>query len=334
MAFRIMMAGGGSGGHVYPLVAIAEEVKRLSPQYHRLVQMRFIGDGELMATSARQLDISFRHVSAPKWRRYKSAQNFFDILKVPIALIQSVIYVWSYMPDVMLIKGGYAAFFPALAARIMFIPLVVHESDSIPGKTNSYWARHARRVFLAFEHARQYFPKIDTEVVGNPIRPELLAPRQRKTYDKPVVFITGGSQGAKVINDVVELARAELEKNFTIIHQKDGTWNAEQMAQAYTDADVIVSRAGSSIFEIAASGKPAVLIPLDGSAQNHQEANAQEFGHHGAIVLPQSNLTEHILISEIKRAYDEREKLSASIKAFARPDAATIIAKELLYARI
>lgn len=333
MAFRIMLAGGGSGGHVYPLVAIAEEIKRLAPEYHAKVGMRFIGDGDLLAQEAKKLGIAYRRIFAPKWRRYTSGKNFFDIFKVPIAFLQSLLYVWAYMPDVMLIKGGYAAFFPALAARLLFVPLIVHESDSVPGRTNLFWEKHARRVFVAFEHTKQYFKSDSVELVGNPIRPELLQPRERQTFDKPVVFVTGGSQGAQAINEIVDLAKFELEKNFHLIHQQDGSWSAEQMAQAYADADVIVSRAGSAIFEIAAAGKPAILIPLDSAAQNHQVVNAEEFAKHGAVIIEQDNLTPHILIHEIQRAYERREELGPSIKAFAKPNAATIIAKELLTAR-
>src|SRR3989344_5992963 len=197
MAFRIMLSGGGSGGHVYPLVAITEEIKRLSPQYHKHVRMRFIGDGDIISNEAKKLGISYRRVLSPKWRRYKSAMNFFDLLKVPVAFLQSIFYVWTYMPDVMLIKGGYASFFPALAARLMFIPLIIHESDSIPGKTNLYWGRHARRVFVSFEHAKKYFKPDLVELVGQPIRPELLQTRVKNQYNMPAVFITGGSQGAK-----------------------------------------------------------------------------------------------------------------------------------------
>lgn len=360
MAFRILLAGGGSGGHIYPLSAIAEEIQRLSPQYHRHVRLRFIGAGDILAREAKRLGISHRRVLAPKWRRYGSWRNAADLLKVPFALIQSIFLVWIWMPDVVLVKGGYAAFFPALAARLLLVPIVVHESDSIPGKTNLYWGKHARRVFVAFENAAKYFRADRVELVGNPIRSLLLQlpaqPQARALFglseNKPVVFITGGSQGAQALNDIISLSILELVKTYSVIHQcgaghEDkllasvapslhevykvyGTLDADQMARAYAAADVIVSRAGSAIFEIAAAGKPAVLIPLDGAAQDHQTVNAQEFAKHGAIVLPQSNLAPHLLIQEIARAFDQRATLGPALKKFARPDAATRIAKELL----
>ena len=162
--------------------------------------------------------------------------------------------------------------------------------------------------------------------------PALLVPATQSKPEKPTVFITGGSQGAQTINEVVDLARFELEKTFTIIHQKDGMWSVQQMRDAYAAADVVVSRAGSAIFEIAALGKPAILIPLKGSAQEHQMQNALEFAKHGAIVMDQDNLLPHVLISEIQRAYDQRATLSEQIKAFSKPNAATIVAQELLSA--
>lgn len=330
MSFRIMLAGGGTGGHVYPLVAVSEELLAQESKINKKIGIRFIGDGELMAQAAKDLKLSFRHVMAPKWRRYGSFKNILDLFKIPVGLLQACFHVWAYMPDVMLVKGGYASFLPALMAKLLFVPIIVHESDSVPGKVNLFWGRHCRRVYLAFEHARQYFRTDRTEVIGNPIRPEILAIHEKNIHDKPVVFITGGSQGAQAINEAVDLAMTQLSKDFLVIHQRDGSWNAEQMAQAYADADVIVSRAGSAIFEIAAAGKPVVLIPLVNSAQDHQETNAQEFARHGAIILEQENLLPHVLMNEIKHAYEQREELGQQAKAFAKPDAAAIIAKELL----
>ncbi len=333
-----MLAGGGTGGHVYPLVAVAEELIKQEAQASKKVSIRFIGDGELMAQAAKDLGVPFRRVMAPKWRRYATILNFLDLFKIPMGLLQALIHLWIYMPDVMLVKGGYASFLPALAAKLLFVPIIVHESDSVPGKVNLFWGHHCRRVYLAFEHARQYFKPNRTEVIGNPIRPQLLQPIERSQAiaalglpgDKPVVFITGGSQGSQAINEVVDLAKFELSKTFSIIHQTDGFFTVEQMAMAYAAADVIVSRAGSAIFEIAAAGKPVILVPLDGSAQNHQSTNALEFAQHGAIILEQENLTPHILMREIHQAYEHRQELGQRIKAFAKPDAAAIIAKELL----
>lgn len=370
-----MLAGGGSGGHVYPLIAVAEELRRQSTESGQNVKIRFIGDGEIMAETAREINMPFRRVFAPKWRRYFSIYNFLDLLKIPIGVVQAFFHVWIFMPDVMLVKGGYASFLPALAAKLMAIPLVVHESDSVPGKVNLWWGKMSRRVFVSFEHARGYFRADRTEVIGNPIRSIITVPIDREQAlsvfefpfgrEKPVIFINGGSQGAQAINEVVVTNLVEFVKKFFIIHQcgakniveinaqvarieqeEEKTYAAEirrsyrsigqltsqQMAQAYAAADVIVSRAGSALFEIAAVGKPAIVIPLPQSANDHQIKNAEEFAHHGAIMVDQDNLTPHILINDILRTYEDRERLGRAIQGFARPDAAVRIAQELLAA--
>ncbi len=373
MSFRVMLAGGGSGGHVYPLVAVAEELKRQAPQSGKSLEVRFIGDGELIHNAADELGIRFHHVMAPKWRRYFSMLNFLDLLKLPVGFFQACLYVWLFMPDAMLIKGGYASFLPALAAKLMAVPLIVHESDSVPGKVNLWWGKLSRRVFVAYEYTRKYFNPKKTEMVGSPIRPKVVTPIDRESAlasftfkgDKPVVLVLGGSQGAQKINEVVLTSLIELVKTYAIILQcgdanfglldsqlrtiikeeatsyaaviqEDfrmfGNLSELQMAQAYSVADVIVSRAGSAIFEIAAVGKPVILIPLKDAAQNHQLFNAKEFEASGAFLLEQDNVTPHLLQQAIAQVYTEREERSQKIRQFAKPNAAVTIAQELLAA--
>ncbi len=222
-----MLAGGGSGGHVYPLVAIAEELQRQAKERGKTVVLQFIGDGDMLREAAKESGISFRQVTAPKWRRYASFKNYLDLFKIPFSIFQAFFYVFLFMPDVMLVKGGYASFFPALAAKFMAIPLVVHESDSIPGGVNRWWGKRARRVFLSFEHAKQYFRADRSEVVGNPIRPVIEEPLEQGAAkqifgfgdEKPVIFINGGSQGAQALNELVVTNLVEFTKKFFIIHQ-------------------------------------------------------------------------------------------------------------------
>lgn len=368
-----MMAGGGSGGHVYPLIAIAEALEIQAKAAGQAVDIAFVGDGVLIEQSAHELGLPFYRVIAPKWRRYVSILNILDLFKIPFGIAQACIKVWYFMPDVMLVKGGYASFLPALAAKLMAIPLVVHESDSIPGKVNLWWGKMARRVFLSFEHARQYFRADRSEVIGNPIRTTITTPIDRDAAlasfgfqeDKPIVLITGGSQGAAAINELIVTDIIEFVKKFYVIHQtgpanfealkkqvegiikeEEKTFGAElrrsyryyasfsekEMAYAYAAADVVVSRAGSALFEIAAVGKPAIIIPLTNAANDHQVTNAREFAQHGGIMIEQDNLTPHILINEILVAYGNRVELGANIRAFARPEAAAKVAQELLAA--
>jgi len=369
---RILLVGGGTGGHIYPLVAVAEELKNLgAASGGEPPEIKFVGSGDLLKRAAEEAGFEVSLVFSSKWRRYFSFQNFLDVLKFPVGFFQALFFVWRFMPDVIFAKGGYASFLPALAGKIFAIPIAIHESDSIPGRTNVLLGKMARKVFLSFEGARKYFNDSKCEVVGAPIRSGLLASIDKAAALKafgldparPAVFVTGASQGAQKVNEVLALALVELTKKFQVIHLcgpknydemnrqitsiiKEGGqvfgaqlqnnfrlypfFDLNQLALALAASDVVVSRASSQIFEIAAVGKPAIVIPLKGSASDHQLANAREFAKFGAIVIEESNLTPHILISEIENAYEKRGELSQKIKRFARPDAANKIAQYLL----
>jgi len=367
MAFKILLAGGGTGGHVSPLIAVAQELKKQSND----VKLKFIGTGGLLAQEAEKVGISSTRILAPKWRRYFSVLNFVDLLKTPIGFVQAFFSVALFMPDVVFSKGGYGAFLPLLVAKILFIPTVVHDSDAFPG-TVSRWSGHgAKRVFLGFESAKKYFEHDRVEVVGVPLRPEFLVIKPKlesiaefKLDDKkPVILITGASQGAQKINEILILSLPELVKKYHIIHQCGAkNYNAintqvtkivdeekdtfgkmiqesyrllpvlsgEQMSAAYSAADVVISRSSSMLFEIAAMGKPAIVVPLPSAANDHQALNAQEFRQHGATVLSELNFTSHILVDAIDRAYENRFDLAAKVRGFAKPGAATAVAKYLL----
>jgi UDP-N-acetylglucosamine--N-acetylmuramyl-(pentapeptide) pyrophosphoryl-undecaprenol N-acetylglucosamine transferase len=269
-------------------------------------------------------------------------------------------------------KGGYGALPVVVAARWYRIPLFVHESDAIPGKTNLFAGRFARRIAVAFRQALPFFPAEKTAVVGNPIRNVFSTPPPKAEalasfkldVGKKTVLIIGGSQGAKALNDIVLDVLPELLKRFQVIHQcgarnfgdvkKEadfmlrgleeenarryrlyGFLDAEELAAAYGAADVAVSRAGAgSIFELAACGIPAILIPLSHAAQDHQRANAYAYAETGAaVVLEEANMTPHIFVREITSILDDEERranMQAAARAFARPDAARLIAAELL----
>lgn len=370
--YRILLTGAGSGGHVYPLIAVAEELQKQAAQGGVVLELRFIGDDGFFQDAAAGIGMEFKRIFSPKWRRYFSSQNFIDILRAPFGFLQAFYYVWRVMPDLVFSKGGYDSFLPALIARIFAIPVVIHESDVMPGKANLWIGKWAKKIFLAFDGAKSYFRQDLVETVGNPMRTGVVNITDKTAAlvafnlnsAKPTVLITGASQGAQVINEVLLLSLVELTKKFQVIHQcgpknyddtnaqilaivKEGggtygpiitdnyrlypAFDLPQMALAYSAADVIVGRSGAgTIFEMAAIGKPAIIIPLKGAASDHQLANAREFAKFGAIVIEEENLTPHILISEIENAYESRAELSAKIKQFARPSAAKIIAEEIL----
>ncbi len=373
MAYKILLVGGGTGGHIYPLVAVAEELKSAAAlSGGEPPKIKFVGSGDLLKQVASEAGFETVLILSSKWRRYFSFQNFVDILKLPISFFQALYNVWRFMPDVIFAKGGYASLMPAVAGKLLAIPLIIHETDAVPGAVNKFLSRLSKKTFIAIESAKDYFKKTrDIQTVGNPIRSGILNGGDKNAAlatfslaaNKPTVLITGAARGAKVINDIILVAIVELTKKFQVIHQtgpdnfkeiekqiiriieegKDSygktvtenyriypVLNLREMALAYAACDVIVSRAGSQIFETAAVGKPAIVIPLKNSAGDHQLSNAREFAKFGATVIEEDNLTPHILISEIQKVFENHAELSQKIKQFSKPDAANKIAQYLL----
>ncbi len=364
MARRILLVGGGTGGHIYPLIAVA---RALSDR----AEVKLLGDAAI-AAPARDAGLVYSTVFAGKLRRYITPLILWDLMKLPLGFLQSLWFLFWYMPDIVFAKGGYVSFMPVLVARLYAIPVYLHESDSVPGLTNRILAKLSRAVFTSFTATSAIFGA-KAVLVGNPVRNELFAASRDealKTFqfspDRKVIVIQGGSQGAKQINDIVLDALVPLTSSYQVIHQcgpsqytamkaeidrdaKEGgakyganiTQNyrlypfldAKTQALAYAAADLVISRAGAgSIFEIAQLGKPAILIPLPNSAGDHQLKNAQELAKFGAVVIEGTNMTAHILMNQIEELLkpDVSARVSQSIKQFAKPTAATAIADVLL----
>ena len=373
MALRIFMVGGGSGGHAYPLIAVAQELRKQTEERSIDLELVLMGDsnGQFLKAAAGELGVPYIGILSGKLRRYFSVGNLLDAIKVPIGFIQSILYLWTYMPDVVFSKGGYDSWPVALAARFLFIPVIIHESDSIPGLANKWASKFAKKVFISFENASQYFAEGTAELVGNPIRKEILNGSREEALryfnlsgEKPTVLFLGGSLGAKTINEAVLLSVAQVSLKYHIIDQcgranydevgrrvagilKDGQGtygddieknyrlypflSLKEMGLAYAIADLVISRAGAgTISEIAATGKPAIIIPLKESASNHQLMNASEFAKYGAIMLEEDNMTTNILLSEIASALARKSEISEQVANFSKPEAASKIAGYLI----
>lgn len=365
---RIVLTGGGSGGHVAPLVAVSRQIMSKFPD----ADIRYIGSNGFTFDIFQQEQIPIYIISSGKFRRYFSLANFLDIFKIFWGIVQALWYMYWYMPDVVFSKGGYGAVPVLIAAYLYRIPVIIHDSDSVPGLVNTWSGKFARKIGVAFEHAAQFFPAKKTAVVGNPIRAELFTNLQssdaaKRVFDlnpeQPLLLILGGSQGSERINDFILDLLPVLIKKFQIIHQT-GERNLESVKQesslllsgigkefqgrykifgfltefqyrdALNAADAVISRAGSAIFEIAAFGKPSALIPLPESANDHQRINALEYYKSGAcIYFEEANLLPNLFVEQISElAFDEkkRERLIAASKKFAKPNAAEIIANEIL----
>lgn len=365
---RIALTGGGSGGHFYPILAVAHELRAIAAA-ERIVDLRlyYFGSKPIHPELLAEDNIQYRAVAAGKIRSYSSFRNILDWFVTAFGILQAIGTMLVVMPDVVFAKGGYDSFPTLAAARLFRIPVVIHESDAVPGRVNRWAGKWAARVAVAYPAAGKFFPEGKVALTGIPIRSGILGGTREQAAQffgvysgRPVVFITGGSQGAKIINQAVVEILAKLLERFEIIHQvgeahfedlrfetapllKEGggeryyhmiaSLTEEQMRGAYLLADIVVSRAGSTIFEIAAWGKPAIVIPLAIAAQDHQRANAYAYAASGAaVVIEEANLTPSLLLHEITSVADHperRAKMAEAAKAFARTDAAAVIAKEV-----
>ncbi len=366
---RILFTGGGTGGHFYPIVSIAEELNALAKEKKLLeLELFFMSPTPYNPGVLFENGIIYKKNSAGKLRRYFSILNFFDLFKTGWGIIVSVIQVYRLYPDVIFGKGGYASFPVLVAARILRIPVVIHESDTVPGRVNLWAGKFAKRVAVSYKDSAKYFPVDSVAYTGQPIRKEIAEPitsgaREFLKIEEnvPVILILGGSQGAQKINDALLEGLKRLVEQYAVIHQT-GKNNLEEvkttaevilldslhkdrykpfdylnglaLRMAAGISSVVISRAGSTISEIAAWGLPSIIIPINEKTSRDQHSNAFAYARAGAcIVIEENNLTSNILFSEIERLLTndvEREKMKVAAKAFYKPNAARLVAEEIL----
>jgi UDP-N-acetylglucosamine--N-acetylmuramyl-(pentapeptide) pyrophosphoryl-undecaprenol N-acetylglucosamine transferase len=357
---KIMIAGGGTGGHVYPGIAVAEELMRLRPR----AEVVFVGGRrglEAQAVPESGFRIRFiltRGFPRRAWWRWPAA-----VLANAIGLFQALWVVGAERPDAVLGTGGYVSGPVALAAWMLGRPLLLQEQNSIPGLANRWLARVADEVHLSFTEARAYFKRKDNlKVTGNPVRGHILGGDRGqglKAFDladgKPTVFIFGGSRGAHRINeaaiDAMRRLKGRVDLQFILqTGREDLTWaktivDTEQLPArvlpflrdihlAYAVADLVVCRSGAmTLAEISACGTPAILVPYPHAAHNHQEVNAHNLVERGAAALVlDRELTGERLAKEIAHLVADRQalrRMSANARTFARLDAAERIVRSL-----
>lgn len=362
---HIAFTGGGTGGHIFPLLAVAEELRSLSKIFGVSLRLLYIGPVrgpvDIDTTLFQEAGIEIHEVGGSR-----------GVVSLFTGFFRSLWKLYFAMPDIIFSKGGYGAV-PVLAAAIFYrIPFFIHESDAVPGRANMWSARFAKRIAVAFNEAISFFPKAKTAVVGNPARPLIMSPVSREEArqrlglvgNRKTIFVIGGSQGASILNEILLDILPELIKEYQIIHQCGarnfgeieleakfalgssseqfiigyklaGFLSATQIRDAYAASDLVISRAGSgSIFEVAAQAKPAILVPLKAAAQDHQRANAYAYAKTGAaIVLEEENTTSHIISAQIRKILEDevmQKTMSDAARLFARPRAAQKIAQELL----
>lgn len=368
---KIVCTGGGSGGHFYPLLAVAEAIQKEVLE-KKLIGVQLFYMAPVPYNDALLFDthVTFVKVPGGKLRRYRDVRNVFDIFLTAWGVFISVLKLFSIYPDVVFSKGGGVSVPVVTAARLLRIPVFIHESDSVPGRANVYASKFASRIAVSFAEASASFKGKEKILVhtGHPIRAELLSPQKTGAIEFlklekniPTIFLTGGSQGAVMLNDALLDSLATILNKYQVIHQTGKAnfnevvartnftlanhphknrykpfdyLNTLGMRMAAGAADIIITRGGSSLFEIALWGVPAIVVPITDSNGDHQRKNAYAFARAGAgIVIEENNLNGHILFSEIDRILSNetlRKQMSDAGKSFARPDAAKTIAHELL----
>ena len=344
---RILLTGGGTGGHTIPIVAVVQELRR----QRKDLKLFWLGDDHPEERAAKENNIPFQKIACGKFRRYFSFWNLIDFFKIPAGIFQSFFLILGFKPHVVFSKGGYVSLPVIIAAWLLRKKIIVHESDAVPGLANRIAARLASKVLLGFNaHSAETLSAKSLRgkyiFTGNPVRREILKgdPVKAREFfhlskDKPTILAMGGSQGARFINELISRSLSKLSEyqiihstgvnNVSVIARSDcrerqsnliSTENhycsysyldVAKMALAYVACDLVISRAGANtLAEIAARGLPSILIPLPSAASDHQFANAKIFEKRGAsIVLEQKDLTSRRLVSLITSLFKNPNQL-------------------------
>ncbi|MBI2410010.1 UDP-N-acetylglucosamine--N-acetylmuramyl-(pentapeptide) pyrophosphoryl-undecaprenol N-acetylglucosamine transferase [Candidatus Kaiserbacteria bacterium] len=344
----IVFTGGGTGGHFYPIIAIAEALDDLA-RSRRLVapKLYFLAPSAIDPKALFENGIIHVAVPAGKMRRYRSAGSIFGFIATFFGTLWAVLALFRLYPDVVVSKGGYGSVPTVLAARILGIPVIVHESDAKPGRANLLAAKFAKKIAISFESAAHYFPKkVQGKIArtGIPVRKALMRVEAEgaRQYlglenDIPTILILGGSSGAVRVNEAVLSALPDLVAFANVIHQtgQANFKSVSELAQvilrddphasryhpinflsemalqrAAGVTDLVISRAGAtSIAEISLWKKPSLIIPIPESVSHDQRTNAYAYARTGAAaVLEEENLTPHLLVSEVKHILDNPEQ--------------------------
>lgn len=370
---KIVMTGGGTGGHFYPIIAVTEAIQELARK-EKIIDptIYFMAPEKYNAKELFDHEILFVRIPAGKKRVAASGmnaiRNFFDLFKMGFGVIAGVIQMFLIYPDVVFAKGGYVSFPALFAAKILRIPVIIHESDSVPGRVNEWAGKFAKKIAVSYKEASEFFPKDKVAYTGNPVRKEIrevlttgAAEYLGLEPNVPVILILGGSQGASIINDAILNALPTLVAKYQVIHQV-GKKNIEEvkrtadvilvenehkgrykpfdylntlsMRMAAGASSLVISRGGSTIFEIALWGIPSIIVPITVSNGDHQRKNSYNYAREGAaIVIEELNLSPEIIINEVDRILEDQKVAShmrAQAKKFARDDSAKLIATEIL----
>ena len=361
---KIAFVGGGTGGHFYPLIAVAETLQA----YPEKPELYYFGPDAYDADLLKELNIKFIWCPAGKIRIYFSFKNFLNPFRTLFGIFVAIWKLYIIYPDVIFSKGSFTSVPVLLAAWFLRIPVVIHESDTVPGRANQLAKKFARYIAVSYPEAAEFFDKGRTALVGIPIR-QVTKKIHSDPFtflgipnDLPLIYVTGGSSGAERLNNLILRSLDNLLPNYRVFHQTGSAHQDELLLTAkglITDpvlqnryyiqghipaevvgalleaASLVITRAGSTtISEIALHGKPSILIPIPEDISRDQRSNAYAYARGGgATVIEEHNLTETLLTSEINTIMGNPERwqsMSAAAGKFAMPDAAEKIAAILV----
>jgi UDP-N-acetylglucosamine--N-acetylmuramyl-(pentapeptide) pyrophosphoryl-undecaprenol N-acetylglucosamine transferase len=341
-----MIAGGGTGGHIYPAIAIAQEFVRRDPT-RRVI---FVGTQYgLEKTIVPKAGFPVEFISVGGLKGKGAGELLKNLARLPIGLVQAWNVVGKHRPNVVLGVGGYSSGPVLVAARLRGNPTAIHEANAFPGVTNRLLARVVSAVAVAFADAGPRLKRTDAVVTGNPVREEFFRAANRGPADRKRLLIFGGSQGSRVLNDAMIgalLFLARLKDRLDIVHQT-GPNEVERVREAYrasafanarvvayldpivdeiAAADLVVSRSGAmTIGELAAIGRAAILVPFAAATNNHQEVNARVVERAGgAVVITEGQLTPERLamaITEVINDPPRAARMGSAAGTLASPNA-------------
>jgi UDP-N-acetylglucosamine--N-acetylmuramyl-(pentapeptide) pyrophosphoryl-undecaprenol N-acetylglucosamine transferase len=354
--YKFILSGGGTGGHIYPAIAIANELKLRFPD----AEFLFVGAKDKMEMQkVPQAGYAIKGLWIAGLQRKITLQNIMFPFKLIDSLWVSRKIIKQFKPDVVIGTGGFASGALLKMASMMGVPTVIQEQNSFPGITNKLLSEKANTICVAYENLERFFPEEKMVLTGNPVRQDLIDIRNKRTEaiqyfnlntNKKTLLVLGGSLGARRINQLIEKELKNiLAQNIQIIWQcgklyfedykKYNSENVqvvafiEKMDFVYAAADIIISRAGaSSVSELCIVGKPVIFIPSPNVAEDHQTKNAKAIvDKKGAILLKESELdSEFSLVFEALIKDEEKQNLlSENIKQLAMPEATKQIADEI-----
>ncbi len=367
---RVLVSGGGTGGHIYPALAVAMQLRE---EYQ--AEILFLGSDDGLETEiVPAAGFRLATIKAGKLRRYISWETITGVMRVPVGMVEAINLVGQFRPGVAFTSGGYVAVPAGLAARFERVPLLMHQQDVPPNLSNRLVAPLATRISVAFADSLAYFPARKTLQLGNPLRQAMLDVRQTPPQEarralgferqEPLLLVTGGSQGARHLNQTVGKALPDLLAHCQVLQiSGNALYNEtrelceralaaqdevvrrryrlvaylnEEMPLALQAADLVLCRSGAStLSELAALGKPSILVPLPPAiGSSPQEANAEMFGRNQAArVMKDGDLKPQVLVENVTSILASStllEAMSNAASSFAKPQATQEIAAEIV----